>query len=56
MAKAIYNADSAFLPPSPSLPTVRPHLIEAAGSCALKFGLAAASPLAVGVLPSPLTA
>jgi hypothetical protein len=56
MAKAIYNADSAFLPPSLSLPEVRPDVIEAAGSCALKLGLSAVPSVAVGVLPSPLTA
>jgi hypothetical protein len=56
MAKAIYNADSAFLPPSLSLPAVRPDLIGAAGSCALEFGLAAVPLVAVGVLPSLLTA
>jgi hypothetical protein len=44
------------LPPSLSLPEVRPDLIEAAGSCVVEFGLAAVPSIAVGVLPSPLTA
>ena len=55
MAKAIYSADSVFLPLSLFLPEARRDLIEAGGLRATKFGIAKPSS-ALGALQTPLTA